>query len=79
MWLYIEEGAAFIFPDKWEEFIKPIPKAERGDILSAYHRRCVTNQVLHTTMSDSLIPRLILSCANTKIKRFSEEEEKEPG
>ena len=46
MWLYIEEGAASIYPDKWEEFIEPIPKVERGHILSAYHRRCVTNQVL---------------------------------
>ena len=43
MWLYIEEGAANIFPDKWVKFIEPIPKAEQGDILSAYHKRCVTN------------------------------------
>jgi proline iminopeptidase len=38
MWLY-KEGASFLFPDKWEKFIEPIPKVERGDMLSAYHRR----------------------------------------
>ena len=26
-------------PDKWEEFLAPIPEAERGDLVAAYHRR----------------------------------------
>ena len=38
MWLY-KEGASFLFPDKWEKFIEPIPKVERGDLLSAYYRK----------------------------------------
>jgi proline iminopeptidase len=37
-WLYLY-GASEIFPDKWEEFLAPIPQAERGDLVSAYHRR----------------------------------------
>ncbi|MDM5148171.1 prolyl aminopeptidase [Candidatus Persebacteraceae bacterium Df01] len=38
LWFY-QEGANWLFPDLWEEFIAPIPPAERGDIISAYHRR----------------------------------------
>jgi proline iminopeptidase len=37
-WLYLQ-GASEIFPDKWEEFLAPIPDAERGDLVAAYHRR----------------------------------------
>ena len=37
-WLY-SQGASEIFPDKWEEFLAPIPEAERGDLVAAYHRR----------------------------------------
>lgn len=38
LWFY-QEGASWIFPELWEKFIAPIPVAERGDIISAYHRR----------------------------------------
>src|SRR5438132_274586 len=37
-WLY-QNGADSIFPDFWEDFIKPIPPEERGDMVGAYHRR----------------------------------------
>ena len=37
-WLYLY-GASEIFPDKWEEFLAPIPEAERGDLVTAYQRR----------------------------------------
>jgi len=37
-WLY-RYGASEVFPDKWEEFLAPIPKAERGDLVAAYQRR----------------------------------------
>ena len=37
-WFY-QEGASAIFPDLWEEYLAPIPEAERGDLLRAYHRR----------------------------------------
>jgi proline iminopeptidase len=37
-WLY-QEGASKLFPDKWERFHGPIPEGERGDLISAYHRR----------------------------------------
>ena len=38
-WFYGEGGAAMLYPDAWERFLAPIPAAERGDILAAYHRR----------------------------------------
>lgn len=37
-WFY-QEGASMIFPDAWEKFLAPIPPAERGNMVAAYHRR----------------------------------------
>jgi proline iminopeptidase len=36
-WFY-QEGASFIFPDYWEEFIQPVAEVERLDLISAYYR-----------------------------------------
>ena len=38
LWFY-QEGANWLFPELWDEFITPIPPAERGDLLGAYYRR----------------------------------------
>jgi proline iminopeptidase len=39
-WFYQDElGAASLFPDLWEQFVAPIPRRERGDMMSAYYRR----------------------------------------
>ncbi|WP_168787719.1 prolyl aminopeptidase [Paraburkholderia aromaticivorans] len=38
LWYY-QEGASWLFPDLWEEFLAPIPVNERGDIIAAYRRR----------------------------------------
>ena len=37
-WFY-QDGAGAIYPDRWEEYLAPIPKRERGDIVAAYYRR----------------------------------------
>lgn len=37
-WFY-QQGASLVFPEQWERFLEPIPPAERGDLLEAYHRR----------------------------------------
>jgi proline iminopeptidase len=37
-WFY-QRGAGALFPDAWEGYLAPIPEAERGDLLHAYHRR----------------------------------------
>ncbi|MEZ5543741.1 MAG: prolyl aminopeptidase [Lysobacteraceae bacterium] len=37
-WFY-QEGASRLFPDAWDDYLKPIPPVERGDLISAYHRR----------------------------------------
>ncbi len=37
-WFY-QEGANWVFPDYWEDFIAPIPVAERDDLVAAYYRR----------------------------------------
>jgi len=38
IWFY-QEGASYLFPDKWEAYLAPIPTVERGDLISAYYRR----------------------------------------
>jgi proline iminopeptidase len=37
-WFY-QRGASALFPDAWEEYLAPIPEAERGELLLAYHKR----------------------------------------
>jgi proline iminopeptidase len=37
-WFY-QEGASYIFPDAWEEYLQPIPVDERDDLLTAYYQR----------------------------------------
>ncbi len=36
---FYQDGASRLFPDAWEGFVAPIPPAERGDMIGAYHRR----------------------------------------
>ena len=39
-WFYQDPGgAAALFPDLWERYVAPIPKAERVDMIGAYYRR----------------------------------------
>jgi len=37
-WFY-QEGASRLFPDSYDRYIAPIPEAERGDLLNAFHNR----------------------------------------
>ncbi|GAC1569480.1 MAG: prolyl aminopeptidase [Polyangiales bacterium] len=41
-WFY-QGGASAIFPDAWEDYVKPIPASERNDLLHAYHRRLTSD------------------------------------
>ena len=36
---YYQFGASRIFPDEWEKFLAPIPRAERENLIEAYYRR----------------------------------------
>lgn len=37
-WFY-QEGASELFPDAWEHYLAPIPKAERNDLIAAYYKQ----------------------------------------
>ena len=37
-WFY-QEGASYLFPDAWEDYLKPIPPEEQHDLVAAYYRR----------------------------------------
>lgn len=38
LWFY-QEGASWLYPDGWQDFLAPIPEEERGDMIAAYHKR----------------------------------------
>jgi proline iminopeptidase len=37
-WLF-QEGASYLYPDHYINYIAPIPPSERGDLIAAYYRR----------------------------------------
>ncbi len=37
-WFY-QEGASRVYPDYWQDFIAPIPPAERDEMVAAYYKR----------------------------------------
>jgi len=41
-WFY-QQGASAIFPDHWQQYVAAIPPAERGDFISAYHKRLTSD------------------------------------
>jgi proline iminopeptidase len=42
LWFY-QEGCSWLFPDAFEAYQKPIPPAERGDMIGAYHKRLTSD------------------------------------
>ncbi|HVU05886.1 MAG TPA: prolyl aminopeptidase [Polyangiaceae bacterium] len=41
-WFY-QWGTSELFPDAWEKYLEPIPQAERGDLMRAYHARLTSH------------------------------------
>ncbi|MBN8727453.1 MAG: prolyl aminopeptidase [Xanthomonadales bacterium] len=41
-WFY-QKGCDALFPDAWEAYLAAIPEVERGDLMSAYHRRLTSD------------------------------------
>jgi proline iminopeptidase len=41
-WFY-QQGASVLFPDRWEQYLAPIPRTERGDLIAAYYRRLTSD------------------------------------
>ncbi len=77
-WFY-QEGASYIYPDAWEEYLKPIPVSERNDLLSAYYRRLTSeNREIRLEAArawsvwEASTSKLFPS--ETSIKRFGEAE-----
>ncbi len=42
VWFY-QEGASRLFPEAWAQYLDGIPVVERGDLISAYHRRLTSD------------------------------------
>jgi proline iminopeptidase len=47
-WFY-GGGAGAFFPDVWARFVAPIPEAERGDLIAAYHQRLFSGNLMEET------------------------------
>ncbi|MGB3138552.1 MAG: prolyl aminopeptidase [Nodosilinea sp.] len=41
-WFY-QEGASYLYPDAWEQYLAPIPEAERDNLVAAYYRRLTSD------------------------------------
>src|ERR1700749_1882897 len=41
-WFY-QKGCDALYPDAWETYLSVIPEAERGDLMSSYHRRLTSS------------------------------------
>jgi proline iminopeptidase len=41
-WFY-QHGASMVFPERWQDYLAPIPEKERADLLGAYHRRLLSD------------------------------------
>jgi proline iminopeptidase len=41
-WFY-QDGCSQLYPDAWETYLAAIPVVERGDLMSAYHRRLTSD------------------------------------
>ena len=41
-WFY-QDGASRLFPEAWQHYVNAIPEAERGDMISAFHRRLTSD------------------------------------
>jgi len=41
-WFY-QQGCDALYPDAWETYLQAIPEVERGDLMSAYHRRLTSS------------------------------------
>ncbi len=77
-WFY-QSGASYIYPDAWQEYLKPIPPEEQDDLLSAYYRR-LTSQDKNTRLEAARAWSIwegstskLLPSAQT-IQRFGEED-----
>jgi proline iminopeptidase len=42
-WMYREGGASQVYPDKFDDFLAPIPEGERSDLVEAYRRRLTSD------------------------------------
>ena len=41
-WFY-QEGASALYPDTWQNYLAPIPEDERGDLVTAFHKRLTSD------------------------------------
>jgi len=81
-WFY-QQGASHIFPDYWEDFLKPIPEKERDDMVGAYYKRLDRGRTSTLHPSKTVVdhfsqPHNALSLARIECHYFSHDSFLEP-
>jgi len=64
-WFY-QDGASHVFPDYWQEYIQPVPKEERVNMVQAYYKRLVGSDELARMAAAKAWSRWEARCATLK-------------
>jgi proline iminopeptidase len=65
-WFY-QHGANLFYPEEWEHFLAPVPKSERHDLVTAYHKRL--NSSDEKTVREFALAWSIWEGATSKLKK----------
>lgn len=67
-WFY-QEGASKLFPDYWQDYLKPIPRAEHGALLPAYYQRLTCDDEIQRMAAAKAWSLWEGRCATLKLSR----------
>ncbi|MGH8399666.1 MAG: prolyl aminopeptidase, partial [Gammaproteobacteria bacterium] len=75
-WFY-QDGIQHIYPDHFEDFVAPIPVAERGDLMRAYYQRLISEDMTTRRRAAEAWSRFEARCSTllpsaTVVEHFSE-------
>lgn len=62
-------GAAELFPDYWEEYIAPVPEAERGDLVKAYYRMLTSEDEVERLRAATAFARWEMSISSLHVNQ----------
>ena len=68
-WFYqLGQGIERIYPDYWQEYLAPIPEAERGDMVAAYYQRLIGENEIARMQAAKAWSTWEARCANLQQK-----------
>jgi proline iminopeptidase len=68
-WFYqLGQGIERIYPDYWQDYLAPIPEAERGDMVTAYYKRLTGDNEIARMQAAKAWSTWEARCANLQQK-----------